>query len=205
MFQELAPILSKRSFVLTVAALEHDLIRLTVTPRSVGNDDPKPLTTPFVVEGTARELDEEVAGALISYTAEHLTLARSLANVKATMEAELQVAKDEAAKKVAEERKAGDAKKSSIQASSTSAKELKKEEPRKAVPPPLPNLFGDPEPQLPAGAAASLGGARVPNPVLPASADTPAALTAGTSDDEDEESFLLGESNDAPEDDDLAA
>ena len=51
----------------------------------------------LAVEGTAAELDTELASTLVSYTAEHLSLTRSIEQVKASMEAALKEVKDEAA------------------------------------------------------------------------------------------------------------
>ena len=156
MFQELTPILSKRSLVLTVTSLaESGLVRVTVTPRSLGKDDPKALSTPFVVEGTAEELDNGLPAALVGYVGEHMTLDRALASVKTTMDAELQVAKDEAAKKVAEAKKASGVKdlpKTTVEAKK---EEPKMVEPKKPETQPTLSLFGEPEPQTtPAPAAA---------------------------------------------------
>ncbi len=184
MFKELTPILSKRSLVLTLTALsDSELIRVTVTPRSLGSDDPKALSTPLSVEGTAEELDNGLSSALVSYVAEHLTIDRALANVKAAMDAELKAAKDEAAKKVTEAKKVG-----TVKTAAKPAVDPKKEEPRK--PEPMPSLFGEPEPEP---AAPPVNTAVVP----PAS-----TVEAG---DDDEEAFLLGESNDGTEDDAAAA
>src|ERR1017187_10158615 len=105
MFKELAPLLSKRSLILTVTSVADELIRVTITPRPTGKDDVKELSQPFVVEGTAEELDIELPAAIVSYTAAHMTLENSLAQVKAGMEVTLKEVKDEAAKKVAEAKK----------------------------------------------------------------------------------------------------
>ena len=105
MFRELAPLLTKRSLVLTLASVGDDRIRITITPRPMGKDEAKELAQPFAVEGTAEELDAELSQSIVSYTAEHLTLARSLEQVKASMEAALKEAKDDAAKKIAEAKK----------------------------------------------------------------------------------------------------
>lgn len=107
MFKELKPLLTKRSLVLTLSSIGDDQLRVTITPRPTGKDETKELTQPFAVEGTAEELDAGLSGAIVSYTAEHLTLERSVAQIKATMEAALKEVKDEAAKKVAEARKSG--------------------------------------------------------------------------------------------------
>ena len=105
MFRELLPLLTKRSLVLTLASVGDDRIRITITPRPTGKEEAKELAQPFAVEGTAEELDAELPHSIVSYTAEHLSLARSLEQVKANMEAALKEAKDEATKKVAEAKK----------------------------------------------------------------------------------------------------
>jgi PRTRC genetic system protein E len=105
MFKELAPLLSKRSLILTITSVADERIRVTITPRPTGKDDVKELSQPFAVEGTAEELDTELPATIVSYTAEHMTLENSLAQVKAGMEATLKEVKDEAAKKVADAKK----------------------------------------------------------------------------------------------------
>ena len=105
MFKELAPLLSKRSLILTITSVADERIRVTITPRPTGKDDVKELSQPFAVEGTAEELDTELPAAIVSYTAAHMTLENSLAQIKAGMDATLKEVKDEAAKKVAEAKK----------------------------------------------------------------------------------------------------
>ena len=105
MFKELAPLLSKRSLILTITSVADERIRVTITPRPTGKDEVKELSQPFAVEGTAEELDTELPATIVSYTAEHMTLENSLAQVKAGMEATLKEVKDEAAKKVADAKK----------------------------------------------------------------------------------------------------
>jgi len=105
MFRELSPLLTKRSLVLTLTSIGDERIRVTITPRPASKDEAKELVQPFAVEGTAEELDTELPQSIVSYTAEHMTLQRSLEQVKASMEAALKEAKDEAAKKVADAKK----------------------------------------------------------------------------------------------------
>ena len=105
MFRELSPLLTRRNLVLTLASIGDDRLRVTITPRPTGKDDAKELAQPFAVEGTAAELDAGLSQSIVDYTTEHLTLARSLEQVKASMEAALKEAKDQAAKKIAETRK----------------------------------------------------------------------------------------------------
>ena len=59
MFKELAPLLAKRSLILTVSSVGDERIRVTITPRPTGKDDVKELSQPFAVEGSAEELDTE--------------------------------------------------------------------------------------------------------------------------------------------------
>ena len=89
MFKELAPLLAKRSLILTVTSVGDERIRVTITPRPTGKDDVKELSQPFAVEGTAEELDTELPNAIVGYTAQHMTLENSLAQVKVSMEATL--------------------------------------------------------------------------------------------------------------------
>ena len=157
MFKELAPLLSKRSLILTVTSVADELIRVTITPRPTGKDDVKELSQPFVVEGTAEELDIELPAAIVSYTAAHMTLENSLAQVKAGMEVTLKEVKDEAAKKVAEAKK-------TAKVGGSGYKAPVKVEPVKAPEPP--SLF-----DAPATVAAVTAEASTPEPE-PAAADT---------------------------------
>lgn len=147
MFRELSPLLTKRSLILTVTSIGDERIRVTITPRPTGKEEAKEIIQPLAVEGTAAELDTELASALVSYTAEHLTLTRSIEQVKASMEAALKEVKDEAAKKVADARKGS--KQSSTKPSPAEAKsEVKK--------PIVPSLFDAPSdaPSVPSAVAA---------------------------------------------------
>jgi len=54
MFKELAPLLSKRSLILTITSVADERIRVTITPRPTGKDDVKELSQPFAVEGPPR-------------------------------------------------------------------------------------------------------------------------------------------------------
>jgi PRTRC genetic system protein E len=136
MFRELSPLLTKRSLILTVNSVGDERIRVTITPRPTGKEETKEIIQPLAVEGTAAELDTELASTLVSYTAEHLTLTRSIEQVKASMEAALKEVKDEAAKKVA------DAKKGSKQPSAKPSPAEAKSEVKK---PAAPSLFDSPD------------------------------------------------------------
>ena len=140
MFRELSPLLTRRSLVLTVSSMGEERIRLTITPRPTDKSESKEVIQPLAVEGTAEELDTDLAKALVDYTAEYLTLARSLEQVKANMEAALKEVKDEAAKKVADAKKAN--KPASPRTAVAPAPEVKKPAP--------PSLFDSPK-EAPAG------------------------------------------------------
>ena len=135
MFRELSPLLTRRSLVLTVSSIGEDRIRLTITPRPTDKDESKEMIQPLAVEGTAEELDTDLAKALVDYTAEHLTLARSLEQVKANMDAALKEVKEQAAKKVADAKKAS--KPASTKTAVAPAPEVKK--------PASPSLFDSPK------------------------------------------------------------
>jgi PRTRC genetic system protein E len=102
MFKELLPLLATRGLVLTVGMVKNDAIRVTITPRPKDKDEAKQVIQPFVVEGTAEELDTELPKAIETYAGEIMTLERSLEQLKSNTEAVLKEAKAEADKKIAE-------------------------------------------------------------------------------------------------------
>ncbi len=105
MFIELMPLLTTRGLILTAGVVKNGLIRVTITPRPTAKDESKDLVQPFVVEGTAEELDSDFPKAIEGYTCELLTLERSLAQLKANTDAVLKEAKAESDKKIAEAKK----------------------------------------------------------------------------------------------------
>jgi PRTRC genetic system protein E len=142
MFNELLPILEKRSLVLTLAALPDKRIRVTVTPRPKSDEDKKAVIVPLAVEGTPEELNADFAKAISDYSAHSLSFENSIAEVKATMEAELKQIKDDAAKKVTDAKKTNKVSRTSKPASKT---EATKPEPKKEPEPsPVPSLFDIP-------------------------------------------------------------
>jgi PRTRC genetic system protein E len=167
MFKELAPLLAKRTLILTASAVGEERIRVTITPRPTGKDDTKELAQPFTVEGTVEELDTELPDAIINFAAAHMTLEKSLADVKAGMEATLKEVKDEAAKKVAE------AKKTNKVGNKTATTTKPAPEVKKAPEPP--SLFDVDAPGTGTSAAA------------PAAAPTPIATEPDEVDEDEEE------------------
>ena len=167
MFKELAPLLAKRTLILTASAVGEERIRVTITPRPTGKDDAKELAQPFTVEGTVEELDTELPDAIINFAAAHMTLEKSLADVKAGMEASLKEVKDEAAKKVAE------AKKTNKVGNKTTTTTKPAPEVKKAPEPPSLFDVGAPGTETPAAA--------------PAAAPTPIATESDEVDEDEEE------------------
>ncbi|HEY6375636.1 MAG TPA: PRTRC system protein E, partial [Edaphobacter sp.] len=186
MFRELKPLLAKRSLVLTLSSIGDDQLRITITPRPTGKDEAKELAQPFAVEGTAEELDADLPAAIVTYTAEHMTLERSLAQVRANMEAALKEAKDEADKKVAE--RVAAAKKGSKTAPTSTKPELARPEVKKPEPA---SLFDTPTSDVSSTASvdgkeestdsSDEDGTDEPEEADPAAAETPFSPVAATS------------------------
>lgn len=177
MFKELLPLLVTRGLVLTVGMVKNDAIRVTITPRPKDKDEAKQVIQPFVVEGTAEELDAELPRAIETYAAAIMTLERSLAELKANTEAVIKEAKAESDKKIA------DAKKKPGAAAKTA---VTKQEPPK--PPEPPSLF-----DAPSQASAEVQ----PDDTTPAVVDA----VETPSDDSDDDPNGPGNSDDSDESD----
>jgi len=146
MFKELSPLLSTRSLILTVGSIKDEKIRVTVTPRPTSKEEAREISQPFVVEGTAEELDTELPKAIATYTGEILTLEQSIARLKASTAEALAAIKAENDKKIAEAKKKP--------GSTTTTTPAAKAEPSK--PPAPPSLFDTPgDEQKPSATAAA--------------------------------------------------
>ena len=98
MFQELKPLLVKRSLTITIAMLDNEQIRLNVVPHprpedkkvneqisyshksevaSVPDEAIQALTTPVSITGTAEEIDEKLPTVLSRYVESHVQLQNS--------------------------------------------------------------------------------------------------------------------------------
>jgi hypothetical protein len=132
-------------------------------------------------------LDEGFAKAIAEYSAASRTMEESIAEVKATMEAEVKAAKDEAAKKVAEAKKTG--KTSTATTVKPAAKtEAAKPEPKKTEPEPSPlmNLFEVPRvTDTTAPASVNDTGTPAAEPAAEAAAEAAAGDTDETEPQED--------------------
>jgi len=104
MFEELAPLLKTRSFVLILTGLDDGRIRVNFIPKSTSKDSTdqdKALLTPLTIEGEPLELDEELAGVLTQYKASYLSMQESVDATKKQM-ADAKAAADAAAKEKAD-------------------------------------------------------------------------------------------------------
>jgi len=146
MFNELKELLQTRDIVLTLSAVDDTHIRVTVNPKpkdkeTKEKDEAKILSTPFVLEGSADELDAEFAKTVAEYKSTVLSTEDSIAAIKAEAEAEVKAVKADAAQKVK------DAKKSATPVKfGTTAKQ---ETAKKVEPPAPPSLFDTPPVPIP--------------------------------------------------------
>ncbi len=99
MFRELAPLLRQRAVLLTLAHLEDDEIRVNVMPKQLTAGENSALTIPFSLTGTAAELDDQLAGAIVNFVAKHLEVKNTLESAKTEMDAAAKAAREEAKNK----------------------------------------------------------------------------------------------------------
>jgi PRTRC genetic system protein E len=195
LFKELSPLLANRGLILTIGMVKNDAIRVTITPRPKGKDEAKEVIQPFVVEGTAEELDTDLPKAIETYTTEIMTLERSLEELKTKTEAVLKEAKAEADKKIADAKKKPGAAKPAVKTATAKPELPKAPEP--------PSLFdaavhevAETQPTVQAAAEAAT---ETPSDD---SDDDPPSGTDGSDDDESEDS---DESDDQSDQADLVA
>jgi|SRR5271156_1750841 len=96
MFRELAPLLRQRAVLLTLTHLEDDEIRVNVMPKQLTAGENSALTVPFSLTGTAAELDDQLARAIVEFVAKHLEVNNTLESAKTEMDAAAKAARDEA-------------------------------------------------------------------------------------------------------------
>ncbi len=90
MFTELLPMVRNRKVTFIVIHNPDDTLTVNVVPTQIRDSDNPALSTPLSptgVTGTAEELDRELPQALVSFVAQHLSLAAALAQSAAEMEA----------------------------------------------------------------------------------------------------------------------
>jgi PRTRC genetic system protein E len=106
MFTELMPLLAERTMLITVARESDTVIRTTVIPKRIIENENAALSTPLSFVGAPEELDRDFGRALAEYVDAHQRLGSSLAQAKAEMEAAAKAAQEEAKRKADEKRKA---------------------------------------------------------------------------------------------------
>ncbi len=100
MFTALKPLLAGlTSLTVSLVANADDTITVTVTPK--GGKAGSTLDTPLSLTGTAAELDEGFAGALLGYSSKRQNLVDQLAATEAILEAAQQEAVEKAKKSIA--------------------------------------------------------------------------------------------------------
>jgi len=133
MFTELLPMVRNRKVTLIIIHNPDDTLTVNVVPTQIRDSDNPALCTPLSptgVTGTAEELDRELPQALVSFVAQHLSLAAALAHSAAEMET---------AKK-----SAADAAKQSSKDASDKWKKTKTGAPPASTPVPAPSLPAPP-------------------------------------------------------------
>ena len=99
MFTELLPMVRNRKVTLIIIHNPDDTLTVNVVPTQIRDSDNPALCTPLSptgVTGTAEELDRELPQALVSFVAQHLSLAAALAHSAAEMETAKKSAADAA-------------------------------------------------------------------------------------------------------------
>jgi len=172
--------------VLTVTALQEDQIRVNVIPKKLKEGENSALTTPTSFTGTASELDEQLADAIVSFVASHLELKNTLVRAREEMDAAAKAAQEEARNKAKNNKRPAS---EPAQKGEPAAKEEPKKEPEA---PRLRGLFDtavDAKPSL----ATSV-----------ASAPSAAAPVNASDNDDEEEAVILAEIADRDHDDDTS-
>lgn len=186
MFQQLVPLLRRRSVLLTVTSFEDDQIRVNLVPKKLKEGENSALTTPMSFTGTAAELDEQLPDAIVSFVASHLELQNTLTRAREEMDAAAKAAQEEARSKAKSNKKPTSA---PVKTAKPAAKEEPKKEPE---PPPLPGLFDTAADATPSPATSV------------ASASTAAAPANAPDKDDDEEADILAEIADRDHHDDTS-
>lgn len=107
MFTELLPLLAGRTLVLTVAQMDHGLIRVNVIPKCLKENDSseKALTTPLSVTGTAADLDRDLPAQLTGLASSMLQTGSTLAQIQETHRAAIKEIEAENKKALESKRK----------------------------------------------------------------------------------------------------
>lgn len=102
MFNALLPLLKERSIHMLLSSTKDDRIALYIEPAKLDDKEDAAFFTPFRCEGTAAELNAELAAVLSQWVATRSTVTASLKDALAAAEAQAKSAAEEAKKKAAE-------------------------------------------------------------------------------------------------------
>lgn len=87
LFSQLAPMLSNRTVILTVAATDRDVLTVSIIPRKLKDDENEVLSIPLCATGTAEELDRDLPKQLRDFVDVHSATSSNLARIKEELEA----------------------------------------------------------------------------------------------------------------------
>jgi len=97
LFSQLAPMLSNRTVILTVAATDRDVLMVSIIPKKLKDDENEVLSVPLCATGTAAELDRDLPRQLRDFVDAHAATSSNLARIKEELE-EAEKAAEEARK-----------------------------------------------------------------------------------------------------------
>ena len=87
LFSQLAPMLSNRTVILTVATTDRDLLTVSIIPKKLKEDENEVLSVPLCATGTAEELDRDLPRQLRDFVDAHAATTSNLARIKEEFEA----------------------------------------------------------------------------------------------------------------------
>ncbi len=87
LFSQLAPMLSNRTVILTVAATGRDVLTVSIIPKKLKDDENDVLSVPLCATGTAEELDRDLPSQLRDFVDAHSSTSSNLARIKEELEA----------------------------------------------------------------------------------------------------------------------
>lgn len=81
-FRGLAPMLTNRTVIMTIAAAANDCFMVSIIPKKIKDDENDVLTTPLCVTGTAEELDRDLPGQIREFVEVHTATASNIERIR---------------------------------------------------------------------------------------------------------------------------
>jgi len=81
-FRGLAPMLTNRTVIMTIAAAANDCLLVSIIPRKNKDDENDVLTTPLCVTGTTEELDRDLPGQVREFVEVHTATASNIERIR---------------------------------------------------------------------------------------------------------------------------